>query len=217
MNDQRVRKPVVTGIDFPSNSHRRVQPKAEAEAPRKIQQVATGMVTQRKKSIGKRFMETFISEDVGDVKRYLFHDVLIPAMKNTLIEIFSGGSEMMFSGQRRSNNMRRSGGQSHVSYQNYSNNGRLDNRRERSDQNRTRHDFGDIVLTNRGEAEAVLSCLVDLTIDYQQATVSDLYQLVGIQSNYTDDKWGWFELSRASVSRARDGYVLNLPRPVLLD
>ena len=35
--------------------------------------------------------------------------------------------------------------------------------------------------------------------------------------NFTDNKYGWKDLSSASVSRVRDGYLLNLPRTVLLD
>jgi hypothetical protein len=56
-----------------------------------------------------------------------------------------------------------------------------------------------------------------LTFDYGQASISDLYELVGITANFTDNKWGWTDLRSSSVSRARDGYLLNLPRPILLD
>ena len=82
---------------------------------------------------------------------------------------------------------------------------------------RARHDFDEIILETRGEAEEVLSHLVDLTIDYQQATVADLYDLVGITSNFTDNKYGWTDLRSASVTRVRDGYLINLPRTQILD
>ena len=78
-------------------------------------------------------------------------------------------------------------------------------------------DFCDIVLDNRGEAEEILSQLVDLTIDYGAASVSDLYYMVGIASNHTDQKWGWKDLSSAYVARVRDGYMLKLPKTILID
>ena len=82
-------------------------------------------------------------------------------------------------------------------------------RREPSLRNRSRHNFDDIILDSRGEAEEVLSHLVDLVDDYGMASVADLYDLVGITSNFTDNKYGWTNLSSASVSRVRDGYLID--------
>ena len=45
-------------------------------------------------------------------------------------------------------------------------------------------------------------------------SVADLYGLVGIDSEYTDNKYGWTNLSSASIKATRDGYILDLPRPV---
>ena len=49
------------------------------------------------------------------------------------------------------------------------------------------------------------------------ATIGDLYDLVGMTGDFTDNKWGWDNLSRASTTRVRDGYILVLPRPVVID
>jgi hypothetical protein len=82
---------------------------------------------------------------------------------------------------------------------------------------RAKHDFDEVVLESRGEAEEVLSNLVDSIIDYGQATVADFYDLVGIATNFVDGKWGWTDLRNASVSRVRGGYLINLPRTQPLD
>ena len=47
---------------------------------------------------------------------------------------------------------------------------------------RARHEFGNIIYTSRGEAEEVLSHLVDLTIEYGEATVAAFYELSNIES-----------------------------------
>lgn len=198
--------------EYPSNSHKsRSAREKEKERPKKI---TKGLVTTKKKSLGKKFAETFVSEDVGSVSSYVIHDVLIPAAKSAIYDMFHGSLEMFLFGEKKGNRTQRSGNKSYVSYNNYSSN---DRRPSISPRNRARHNFDDIVLSSRGEAEEVLSHLVDLCIDYGQASVSDLYDLVGITGEFTDNKYGWTDLAGASVSRTRDGYLLNLPKVLLLD
>ena len=124
---------------------------------------------------------------------------------------------MVLYGEKKGSRTSRVGNRSIVNYNSISNGPRREERRTVSSNTRARHSFDDIVLSSRGEAEEVISHLVDLTIDYGQASVSDLYDLIGITGNFTDNKYGWTDLSSASVSRTRDGYVLNLPRTIVLD
>jgi hypothetical protein len=129
-----------------------------------------------------------------------------------------GSIEVLLRGESRGSRTRREGSRSYVSYNGYYN--RSDNREDRHSRqsiNRARHNFNDIVFESRGEAEEVLSHLVDLTIDYNVASIADLYDLVGITSNFTDNKYGWDDLSRATVSRVRDGWMIDLPRTILID
>lgn len=82
---------------------------------------------------------------------------------------------------------------------------------------RSTHDFDEIILATRVEAEEVVDRLFDLVGRYESASVSDLYSLVGISGNFTDEKWGWTDLRGAGVERVRNGYLLDLPRPEPLD
>ena len=79
------------------------------------------------------------------------------------------------------------------------------------------HKFDDIILATRHEAEEVVDRLFDLMSRYDQVTVSDLYDLVGISRPFTDEQFGWTDLRGAGVTRVRDGYLLDLPRPETLD
>ncbi len=231
MDDNEVFVEKKVNLDFPSNSHIRrsearqeVKKETEPEV-KKVSKIITGKVITRKKSLGKRFIEAFIGDDAGgSVGGYILYDVLVPAIKNTLSDMVKGGTEMLlFPGENRSGSRTsRDRGKSYVSYNSYGGRDRdrdrdRDRGRDRSSQNRARHNFDDIVIGSRGEAEEVLSNLVDLTVDYNQATVADLYELVGITGNFTDNKYGWTDLRSASVSRVRDGYLLNLPKCILLD
>jgi hypothetical protein len=46
-----------------------------------------------------------------------------------------------------------------------------------------------------------------------EVSVADLYELLGVAADHTDQKWGWRTLGGASVRRVRDGYLLDLPQP----
>jgi len=67
------------------------------------------------------------------------------------------------------------------------------------------------------EAEEVIDRMFDLVSRYEVVTVADLYELVGVSGEYTDAKWGWTDLRGAAAMRIRDGYLLDLPRPIYLD
>jgi len=213
---------------FPSNSKTKRIEKSSASEQKgpKIEKIVVGTVKTQKKSFSKKLAETFLEDDTKSVGNYIFHDVLIPAAKAAISDMVGGGIEMLLFGEKRGGRTRREGGKSFTSYGSYygSSDRNKDSLRDKdrgsreiSKQGRSRHDFDEIVLETRGEAEEVLSSLVDLTIDYGMASVADLYDMVGIASNFTDNKYGWLDLRDSSVRRVRSGYLLNLPRTQPLD
>lgn len=86
-----------------------------------------------------------------------------------------------------------------------------------SRQARAAHDFDEIVLETRGDAEIVIEKLRDTLAQYDVVTVADLYDLVGITGSFTDNKWGWYNLRDARVSPVRGGYLLDLPGTTAID
>lgn len=197
-------------VDFPSNSKMNKNEK-------NVKKVVKGKVIKQKKSLKQKFVETFIGEDIENVGDYIIHDVLVPAAKSTLSDMVQGGIDMLLFGEKRGSRTYRDKNKSYVSYDRYNSSRRPSDRREVSSRDRARHNFSDLIFETRGEAEEVLSNLVDLTIDYGQATVADLYDLSDITSNFTDNKYGWTDLGSASVTRVREGYILSLPKPKLVD
>jgi hypothetical protein len=204
---------------FPSNS-RKKRDKSKGDE-KKVDKVITGSVKKQKRGLGKKVADVILEDDTKSVGNYVVYDVLIPAAKTMLSDMITGAVEMFLFGEKRGSRTRREGGRSYTSYGSYyrSSNRDRDFRREReiSRSGRARHDFDELILETRGEAEEVLSHLVDLVEDYGMATVADLYDLVGITSNYTDDKYGWTNLHTASVSRVRGGYLISLPRTKVID
>jgi len=198
-------------IDYPSNSMRALTP--EPSSVPKVIKVTRGMVTQRKKPLLARIF----SENTKSVAEYILWDVLIPAAKNTVTEMISNGIEMLVYGEPQSNKLKRSRDRSYVSYTSYYEDRKERNRSSRREHNRSRHSFDDIVLDTRADAEEVLFSLVELIDEYDVATVANLYDLIGLPEDFTDHKYGWNNLSKASVRRVREGYILDLPRPMALD
>jgi len=200
--------------DLEPNSHKYNREKQEAGKDReKLSPIVEG--AQRKRSLGKRFISTFFMEDVKDVKKYLIFDILIPAIKDTLYNMITGGTSMLFysESKRPGRNGRRG---TFIPYDSY---GRPERVERTSSYSRTRerlnHSFDDIVLDSRGDCERVLDRMNEIIETYGQVTIADLYDLVDISSEFTDNKFGWYDLKNAGYSRLRDGrYVLDLPKVV---
>jgi hypothetical protein len=73
------------------------------------------------------------------------------------------------------------------------------------------------VIASRQEAEEVLDRMYDLISQYDAVTVAELYELTGLESSHTDQKWGWEDLRGSGVGRVRGGgYLLELPEPISL-
>jgi hypothetical protein len=207
-------------VEVPSNSFKSKEAAKPAVAPeRKLEKIIKGTAKKKKKSFGKKMAEVFIGDDVTNVSAYVLYDVLIPAAKNTIVEMIQSGIEMMIFGEARRG--KRDRNRSYVSYGSFykgERDSRSDKPRETSRVSRARHDFDEILLPSRADAEEVLERLQDLVDQYEQATVADFYDLVGVSSTFTDTNWGWKNLSTSYVDRDRSGgFIIRLPRTVELD
>jgi hypothetical protein len=172
------------------------------------------------KLFGKRVSESFVAGDAKSATRFAFFDVLIPAAKDMIVDAVSSGFEKLILGEaRRPRSMTtpQAGPMGYVQYHRMGQQSRLPSaQRTISRLARSRHDFDEIILESRPEAELVIEQLFEVVSRYESATVADLYELVGLASTHTDHKWGWTDIRGAGVTRGRDGYVLDLPDPIPL-
>ena len=197
--------------EYPPNSHkyREDQAKGAEKEKKVVTKVVKGTARVKKKSDMRKLADIFIAEDVKNVKSYVLLDVLVPAIKNTILDIIIDSAKMFLGGGDR----RRSSNASKVSYRNYYER-KEDYRNDRRDSgSRSAYSHDDIVLDSRGEAEEVLARMSELIETYNNVSVADLYDLVGIPSQYTDNKYGWTNIRNAEPIRVRDGYLLKLPKP----
>ena len=197
--------------EYKPNSHKYKENQKRAIPEKKVEKVISGTVKSKKKSEIKKFADVFISEDVTNVKSYILLDILVPAIKKAISDIVTNGIDMILyggTGKTKSNSTA-----SKVSYRSY-----YDSRRDYSAvRTKTGYNYDDIIFDNRGEAEDVLSRMDELVSTYGLVSVADLYDLVGVTGNYTDNKYGWTDIRSASVVRVRDGYMIKLPKALPLN
>jgi len=206
--------------EFPPNSE--VSKKVVED--KNLSRVTSSEAVRKKKSLRKRFSEAFVAGTPRMAIQFVLLDVLLPAAKDMVVEAGHSGLEKLIFGEsrRRGSLPPQSGQYGYVNYSRYSAGGTAGSRlssaqRAMSRQARARHDFDEIVLDLREEAEEVIDQLFEVINRYGAATVADLYELVGLASTHQDHKWGWTDLRGAGVTRDRHGYVLDLPDPHPLD
>lgn len=203
--------------DYKPNSNRFKDEQKSKETnkieEKRIDKVVTGTVKTRKKSKFSKIADEFISEDAKNVKSYVFGEVLIPAIKKAISDIVTDGIDIILYGESRRGNKRSTADR--VSYRNYYD----DRRPSRIDRSNVLYgyNYDDIILSTRGEAEDVLARMDELMDTYGLVRVADLYDLVGITGNYTDNKYGWTNIRSAEIMRVRDGYMIKMPRAVPID
>lgn len=202
--------------NYASNSIRSKK-EVEHDREKKIEKVVKNDVVIRKKSGFSKFFSDFINGDMKSVKEYLLSDVLLPAVKSTLSDAISNGTDMLLYGETRG---KRSSGYSgpKVSYNSIYNKdprNKTTSSLDTSKYKSNRISLDDIVLRTRAEAEDILAQMDDVMSEYGVVSVLDLYDMLGISTQFVDDNYGWIDnISGASVVRVSDGYELRLPKVV---
>ena len=195
--------------EYKSNSHKSRQNQNDDIPEKKVEKVVSGSVKSKKKNGLQKITNVFVPEDVDDVKSYIFEDIVVPAVKDIILDAVR--AFLGVNGTSRG----RSSTSSKISYRKYYDD--RDRRDAAPTRTRTGYDYDDIILETRGEAEDVLERMEELIDMYQLVSVADFYDLVGVSGNYTDNKYGWTNVRNASVVRVRDGYMIKLPKALPLN
>lgn len=176
-----------------------------------VKPIVLGNVSERKKPLGRRFVELFGGDDAKSVGEYLLEDVFVPAIKNLISETFSQGVDrLLFGGTGGSRSRSRVGDRGGYSTM-YTGGPRKDERNDRYAGKRPGVEYGDILFESRGDAEQVIDSMIAILQDYKTVSRADLLSLLDRSPSHMDHKWGWTDLRSAGVRRIREGYLLALP------
>lgn len=205
---------------YPSNS--KMQPPAtpspsKPESPRHIDRVTKSETVEKKPSLGKRFLKTFVSEDIDDIKRYLKDDLIIPSIKTGILSAL----EMIFfhrtsgyGGWRPVDYSKPSQRPSTYSYSSrQQNKGYVYAGEPRAKNGSVKA----IVYKTRMDAESVLRALDEEIAIYGEASVMHFYDASDIDSDFTDAKWGWKDISAARIYPVPGGFTIQMPRPIFFE
>lgn len=214
-------------VNYASNSKSHV-PSNPTNHP-EPEKIVTGRVLERKKSLGSKFREQFVGDDARSVWAHLLLDVIIPSTKNLLYDmVVEGARRKLYGGAGPSRPLtgRFAQGPTPVNYTAYSSQapGRVSSpdpagsaQRELARQKRSMMDMTGVILETREEGLMVLDRLTDMIEQYGAAQVVDFYAMVGLPRDFTDVKYGWTSLASAQVRQIPEGFLLDLPKPRILE
>ena len=195
--------------NLPDNSHKGREETKQASDGKRVEKVIQGKVKTKKNEM-RKLTDIFISEDIANVKNYILFDVLVPTFKKTIYDIVVNSLDIsLFGGRGNGSNRPKA---DTVSFRDYNSMSRKDDRSYGGTRTTSGYSYDDIILETRGEAEAVLSRMDEIMEEYEIVRVADLYDLVGLTGEYTDNKYGWTNIRNARVERVRDGYKIVMPR-----
>lgn len=199
----------------PASLDKDATPKAaEHDAPKVVK---SGKAKVHKKSAAESAASSFFESTAKEVCEYLLWDVLLPAAKDALFSLVTGGVSMMLFGEER-------GGRGPAKKKNYTSyNSMYDERDTRVVVNRKRPSGRGrepliIDSLTKEEAYDLQEAILDEFNVYDCVDVKYVYQAAGIEdTDWTDDQWGWITLREMTVEHTRYGWQLRMPAPIRLD
>ena len=205
----------------------------DKEERRRGKPIVEGRVVNRKRNPFAKAIETLIYEDAAEIGRYLMHDIVVPAVKDLLHDVITGGADRALYGEQRPRSTVSTGySPRYVSYDRYSkSNSRSSSTTSSISISSPRSiDIGDYIFDTRQEAEDVLADLKQEINDYDNVNISYLKDLIDprgtMPRSYTDNDYGWLKLGDIPIRLTREWdddleryvskYMLMLPKPVYL-
>lgn len=182
----------------------------------KKEPVTTAM--EVKQSLLYRFFKSIFGDRSkgSSLHEYLLMEVISPAIKNAIVDSVTSGINMII--------YRTPGGmnntyQNHVIRNNQTHgyntqyNNRYRENKPREIQNIRRQDprLTDYIIDSRSNAITVLKILKDQCLSNGVVSYADYLELINVESAYTDNNVGWFDLSGVQIVPLNGGYKLTLP------
>lgn len=202
--------------DFPPNSHKA----RAASEPKKVERVTSAEVRRNGGGLGRKFKKTFFDGDARGAMQAVALAVIVPAIRDMLADAGRDLVDRAVYGE--SSRARRGGGGSIIGNYAGSYNYNAVSRPTRASQQQTslsrssraRHDLGEIIVPHQADANEVIDQMFEIVSQYGSVTMADLFAMVDIRAEHTDQKWGWTDLRGAKPVRHKSGgWILDLPRP----
>ena len=182
----------------------------------------TGKVKVKTEGEGKKFLKLFFTGSLKEAMKYAFDSVFVPYTKDAMCRTATNVVNFWVNGDKTTNN--KQSGPNRVSWNSNSgdNYWAASNNRGGLPQPSTKsnniYSVNTLEFDERGDAELVLIKLKENLETYHQVPVADFYEISGAKFNFTDYKYGWKNLDRASIERTNYGkYYIDFPKVIPLE
>lgn len=173
-----------------------------------------------KKGLFQRCSDTFLSDDPSSLGSYFVKEMLIPKGKQLLLDALQYAFFHEIDDHLDRIDGRRD-------YGSYYYNGRGGGSSRRRDQNlnyrredreeRASVDYRNIKTQRLKDAESIVDAMRDRIDAAGEVSISELFDLVDLPSNYTDTKWGWTNERDIGVRKVRGAYLIDVTEAKYLD
>lgn len=209
-----------------SNKHRAEQQEENKKVIEKLKPV--GEVKIHEKNVLERLTSSFIEEDLTHVKGYVWANVLKPAIKDAIVNTVNGAMEMFFYGSSTPRTKRNKVSRPNevTSYSSYY---MSEKRSATPGPSADSIDFRCYAFKDPKDAEKLILILLETIERYNQVSVNNYYSIlegilkddegnsISIPSSWTDEKYGWTDLTGIKKRWTRDGWIVDLPRAEVLE
>lgn len=224
-------------MEFPSNSQQPIRPSEGALKPpeksekdRVLKVVEDDVkVLRRKKTVGDKIKAMFLEDGKKKFESYVV-DVLFPSARDMLFDAATQALARAILGEERASQIKSSTartitsrlvGNSARHIEDYSRFSKISQRDSASRHStlsrvaRVHHDFEEVILPSHNDAMRVIATMRDMAERYNAVTVGDLYDMIGEESTFADEKYGWLleDLEDARPRSVRSGFLLDLRKP----
>lgn len=183
-----------------------------------------------KKPMSRKFADIFISDQADTVGSFIVEEVIIPGVKDALLDILHGSIDRIFGSSAYGgyNSKRRQDAAEEASWRKYHDRSsrssyRYDDDWE-DDYSRGRRHRGydettfSLNTDDKGKRNRVLQRLTDIIKEQHYLSIYDVKTTIGfapIDIDPSDNDWGWDDMRGITATRRdyKGKFILELPRP----
>lgn len=195
--------------------------KQQSQERSKVEAVTSDVKVRKENSLARKFF----AQDAKTAAKGVSDDIIIPGLKNLLVNVLKKTVDYIFTGRTTSGNGYTNynsiypSSPRNVSYGAPSGSGFGLTAPIQTQQRSSVYAVNDILFNERGDAEEVLLRMNEIIDKYGMVSVLDFYDLINksSMSAATDNKYGWKDLSCAKVDRTIEGYRILFPKILPLE
>lgn len=208
-------------MDLPNKDQ---SPQPTTPARKKIEPVIPGAVATKRPAT-RRFLGFLFAESPRELGQNVAKNVIVPRLKLGFEEAFNSFLSGMLwgnSGIRPPQGLLRGttigGGTDYrvISSGGQPISGLAQARQEQIHTVTSVGNYRDLVCATEHHAQLLLATIYDIHNQYRIVSVADLYEAANKTPSPGDGNYGWTSLEGARIVKDREGFRLELPRPVLL-